>query len=291
MKCKNCGSELKPNATFCGNCGTRIEAPAAETSSPKPPVQETVSKVKEAMNNQVNQNIQKPQSIQPQQPRPQQPYSQPQQPYSQPQQVRPQQPYPQPQQVRPQQPYPQPQQVRPQQPYPQPQQWQPPMGGMMPPQMNPINRETSVATIITFLIFAALGIFAVVQMFFFGVVETEYWSETVPYNIFDLLDMEEVMIMFILFNALVALAFLILMIIGLVKVCTKRNSAVWKLIGGSSIALFLGEATTVLNGVIWITEYSEPQLSILPIVMTVVFFITMILGFALSGKFRQRKAT
>ncbi len=269
MKCKNCGSELKPNATFCGNCGTRIEAPAAETSSPKPPVQETVSKVKEAMNNQVNQNIQKPQSVQPQQPRPQQPYSQPQQ-------------------VRPQQPYPQPQQARPQQPYPQPQQWQPPMGGMMPPQMNPINRETSVATIITFLIFAALGIFAVVQMFFFGVVETEYWSETVPYNIFDLLDMEEVMIMFILFNALVALAFLILLIIGLVKVCTKRNSAVWKLIGGSSIALFLGEATTVLNGVIWITEYSEPQLSILPIVMTVVFFITMILGFALSGKFRQR---
>ena len=35
MNCPKCGKELKPNAKFCGACGTRIEAPAAGLKCPK----------------------------------------------------------------------------------------------------------------------------------------------------------------------------------------------------------------------------------------------------------------
>ena len=34
MVCPKCGSTLEEGAVFCGNCGTRIDAPQPEVSNP-----------------------------------------------------------------------------------------------------------------------------------------------------------------------------------------------------------------------------------------------------------------
>lgn len=45
MFCKNCGSEIKENTSFCGNCGAKVELAGAQ---PIPPVQPTQSAAADA---------------------------------------------------------------------------------------------------------------------------------------------------------------------------------------------------------------------------------------------------
>lgn len=279
MHCTNCGNEVNSNAPFCGNCGTRLtpvqEQPVIEQQPAPAPEQnsyysqqqwQSPSEHTEQPRTNGNPQINPSEQMQ-------NPYYTHEESFNQPGQnvadSRQLQPY-----------YNNPPQVI-----------QTAAGNLNTPKAVPSAGKT-IATVAVYLGFTILSIIAVIGLFAFDIVEESWTSNGVNYiesfTIIDLLEEEDLVSLFFLFDIVAVLAVFVLMIITLCMLCMRKCSAVWKLMGGTSIALFLAEAMTVLCGIMFICNY-DVALSIFPIILTAAFFLTMIFGFALSGKFRADK--